>query len=206
LAERVASVLESMISFHPINPGGIGSRIRAYAFGANLKKNNHWFVIQKAIEALMSFPYQDIYIFRIAKHFIKHENTMVRRAAVTLLTRAPKHEVRSLLRELTWHPDPDVLRLSQYLDRICSDREFSIKELAQIRKGKVQDNTIIRRLPQLYAASASDDNEIARNVLDTIEKLGKTKSSKVKFHFNDLSARAKWSFEPIKALPGVPQK
>jgi hypothetical protein len=192
---QIALVLESMISCHPIDTSGIGSRIRSYAFGGNLRKNNDWFVIQKAIEALMTFPYQEKYISRVAQNFLRHENTMVRRAAVTLLTRAPKHEVRDYLRQMTRHPDSDVLRLAQYLDRLCSDRDFSCNELTQIRKGRFADNTIIRRLPQLYAASASNDPVVGKKVVETLKHFSGTKSTKVKFHYETIWMRVKWSIE-----------
>ncbi|MBI5675747.1 MAG: hypothetical protein HZC48_08000 [Nitrospirae bacterium] len=192
---QIATVLEAMVLFHPLDAKGIGSRIRSYAFGSNLKKNNDWFVIQKALEALMSFPYQEKFIFRIALNYIKHQNTLVRRAAVALLTRAPKDKVRKHLRELTMHPDSEVLRLSQYLESICSDKDFSFTELAQIHKGRVQDNTIIKRLPQLYAASSTDNKKIAQKVFETITHLGRTKSSKLDFHYKEISARTKWSVD-----------
>ena len=192
---QIPSVLEAMVLLHPMDPKGIGSSIRSYAFGFNLRKANDWFVIQKAMEALMTFPYQEKYILRIALCYIKHENTMVRRAAVALLTRAPKHLVKKHMRELTRNPDADVLRLAQYFDRLCSERDFSQKELTQIRKGRIQDNTIIKRLPQLYAASATDDPQIALKVIEAIKQMESTKSSKLKYHYDALSKRTKWSIE-----------
>jgi hypothetical protein len=81
---------------HPANPTQVASRVRKYA----LAKKQHWLVIQRALEAIAAYPYVGANALTLATTYIKHKHSMVRRAACTLLTRGPKHEVRNQMSKL----------------------------------------------------------------------------------------------------------
>ena len=76
---QIASVLEVMVQLHPEDSKTIASRIRRFALGGNLQKKSDWLVVQKCLEVLVTYPYKEKYITKIALHFVKHEHPMVRR-------------------------------------------------------------------------------------------------------------------------------
>ena len=190
---QIASVLETMVSMHPKDFGGIGHRIRRCAFGKNLEKKSDWLVIQKGLEALMSFPYKDKFIPKITSKYLDHEHPMVKRAALTILTRSPKNLVRERLNELKSHPDHDIAQLAFYFDRMCNDQEFATSELKSIRQGNKHDISIVRHLHQIYSASATNDSSIAKDVLKTLESIGRIRSAKLTWHFKEIRNRVEWA-------------
>lgn len=190
---QIASVLESLIHMHPRKPKTIGSRIRKYAFGINLRKSSDWLVLQKGLEALLTFPYEDKYIQTISTRYLGHNHQLVRRAALTLLTRAPKHIVREKLVELIRHPDSGIASLAIYFNRLCFDKSYSKEELNRIRKGNNSDRAMVRRLSVLYAASATDIEDIAKDILMTINAIPETKSEKMKWHNENILSRIGWT-------------
>lgn len=172
-----AMVLEALIQFHPQDPKPVASRIRNYAFGDKLSRPHEWVVHMKALEAILSFPYRDAYVIRVSKYYIKHHHPLVRRAAVYLLTRAPKHIVLGELQGLIRHPDAGVSRLAVYFHRMCTDREFVKTELARMRKGQQSDHASYRRIAPLFAASCSQCEHIAEDVVTTAGALRQRTSS-----------------------------
>ncbi|MEK6760173.1 MAG: hypothetical protein AABY51_10420, partial [Deltaproteobacteria bacterium] len=200
---QIASVLEIMVQLHPEDHNTISSRVRRFALGSNLQKKMDWLIIQKALETIMTFPYKEEYITKISLHYINHNHPMVRRAAIVILSRAPKKEARKYLRSFTRHPDVGVSRLAQYLDRLCNERDFAPMELANFRRSKLTDISMVCRLPQLYAASATEDIEIAREVDKTLKEMKKLKSSKLQWHQKMIYKRIQWIFAERKAKPDV---
>lgn len=190
---QAASVLEAMVQLHPNRPQSVSSRVRAYALGSSLNKKSDWLVLQKALELLTVFPYKEKYVTKICLHYSKHEHPMVRRAAIMFLSRAPKKEVRKYLVEFSRHPDSGISRLAQYLFQLCSDSNFAPQELSRLRKSSMTDNALIRRIYQFYAASATENPQIAREVFETTEILNGSKSAKIQWHRDQLRERTAWS-------------
>ena len=195
---QAAAVLEAMIQLHPANPERVSSRVRNYALGSNLNNKRDGLVIQKALELIAVFPYREEYVERISIRYSKHDNPMVKRASIMLLSRAPKSKVRKQLAMLSRHPDFGVSRLSQYLLQMATDREYSSKELRKFRTMSDSDNALIRRIYQLYAASATEDSEIAKAVYETSDILDKSKSVKIKWHKGQIRNRTKWHLNNSK--------
>ena len=191
---QVASVLEAMVRLHPDKSSrSVASRVRAYALGRNLNKGSDWFVVQKALEVIAVYPYTEKYITKICLHYANHEHPMVRRAAIMLLPRAPKDEARKYLMQFGHHPDPGVSRLAQYLLQFCSDKDYVISELSKIKKNRPPDNALIRRVYQLYAASATEIEDIAKEVFGIATILNKSVSPNIRWHQDQIRRRTDWS-------------
>ncbi len=190
---QIASVLEASVLLHPVRPQSIASRVRAYALGQNLRKKSNWMVIQKALEVIAAYPYKERYITNICLHYSKHEHPMVRRAAIMLLPRALKKDARKYLVAFGHHPDSGVSRLAQYLLQLCSETSYAQQELAKLRKSNLSDNSLIRRIYQLYAASATETKEIATDVFETTEILNKSLSPNILWHRGQIRKRTIWS-------------
>ena len=167
--------------------------MRAYALGRNLNKGSDWFVVQKALEVIAVYPYTEKYITKICLHYANHEHPMVRRAAIMLLPRAPKDEARKYLMQFGHHPDPGVSRLAQYLLQFCSDKDYVIPELSKIKKNRPPDNALIRRVYQLYAASATEIEDIAKEVFGIATILNKSVSPNIRWHQDQIRRRTDWS-------------
>lgn len=190
---QAGAVLESLIQMHPHSPQTFASRIRHYAFGANLRRKRDWLIITKGLEALSSFPYRERYMLPIVSRFVDHSHPMVRRAAVALLPRCSKAAGRSLLKSLVRHPDGTIGRFALYLDRLHNDPEYVKEELGRIRKGNRSDVSMVRRLHLLYAASMTENEACAAQVLQTLDVLSVTKSSKLQWHWNEIRSRVSWA-------------
>jgi hypothetical protein len=188
---QVGSVLESLVTLHPANSLAIASRVRKYAFGPGLSKSPNWLTAQKALEALMSFPYKEKYIPAIANRYCDHDHPLVRRAALVLLTRAPKKVVRSKLIQLLRHPDSQVCRLALFFQRLELDEDFSIKHIAGLRRGSNYDNGNVRRLSQLYAISTTESANIASALKKSLDKWENTQSVKLRWHYEQIRERLK---------------
>lgn len=190
---QVAAVLEASIRLHPSTLRSVASRVRAYALGQNLRKKSDWMVVQKALEVIAAYPYKDKYITNICRRYSKHEHPMVRRAAIMLLPRAPKKDARKYLVELGRHPDSGVSRLAQYLYQLYSDNCYAQQELAKLRNSNFSNNSLIRRIYQLYAASATETKEIAKDVFETTEILNRSPSVNIRWHGKQIQERTFWS-------------
>jgi hypothetical protein len=190
------AVLEALIELHPNNPKIISSRVRKFAFGKNLKKNSHWLIIQKALEVISVYPYRHNYIPKISKTFINHEHPLVRRAAVILLPRSKGIKINKQLLEYSRHPDHGVSSLAHYLIRLSTDTQYATKELDGFKKMNCSDNSIIRRMYVLYAASASTESEIARKVNEAFQCFAKSKSMKIQWHKTEIEKRTMWAYKP----------
>ncbi len=191
---QVALVLEAMVQLHPDkSPRSVASRVRAYALGEKLNKKSDWFVVQKALEVIAVYPYREKHITNICLHYVKHEHPMVRRAAIMLLPRAPKAEARKYLLQFGCHPDPGVSRLAQYLLQFCSDTDYVRSQLSKIKRDHPPDNALIRRVYQLYAASATGIDDIAKEVFGITTILDKSVSPNIRWHRDQIRRRTDWS-------------
>ncbi len=192
---QAALVLETMIHLHPEDSKTISSRVRRYALGQRLNKKSNWLVIQKAIEVIATYPYREDYAIKISLAYSKHEHPLVRRAAIMLLTRGNKKEVRKHLTKFGHHPDSGVSRLAQYLTQLCYDLDSCSKEMSRVTNGNPSDNSLIRRIYQLYAASTTEKKEVAEKVYKTTSFLDESKSKRVLWHKNQIRKRTSWALE-----------
>ena len=186
---QAAMVVRAIANLHPSNPSKVASRIKAYG----LKNNQHWVVVQKAIEAIVVYPYQAKYALTLSKKYLRYDHPMVRRAACVLLIRSPVHALRKNLEELIYYADPGVNRLALYFQRLIRDKNFAKQNVARMRKGSKSDYTFQRSLPHLYAVAATEDKEIAREVYRVIKNYPSTKSQKNRWQREMLLERTKWS-------------
>ena len=182
-------VLEAVRDVHPSECKKVASRIRKYG----LTKKRHWFVVQKAIEAIMSYPYHSRYAQSLADKYLEYDHPMVRRAACVLLLRGSKSYVRKRLTELTYHPDPRLSRLALYFLRLGQDKTFVIEELSRMGKGEDSDYKRRCDLPRLYAIAATDEKEVAFKAADYVDSLPATKSAKLNWHCDTLRDLLSWS-------------
>lgn len=92
---QVAQVFESFKALRPLAPESYASKIRQLA----LERRNEWVVRQKALEAILTFPYRADYALRLAIQYGEDDHPWVRRAACLMIARGPKTHVAALLRD-----------------------------------------------------------------------------------------------------------
>lgn len=182
-------VLETIGNLHPLKPRDIASRIRKYA----LSKKRDWFVVQRALEAMAVYPYQDSNALTIAKRYLRNDHPMVRRAAFLLLVRSPKHEVRERLDQLIYNADPSVSRLALYFRRHIRETAFAQQELSRMQHGGKSDVAFQRSLPKLYTLAASEEKAIAAALSTFVISYPATKSAKLAWHRDRLTQLTEWS-------------
>lgn len=193
---QVGVALGRLANLHQSRPLGDASRIRKLA----LVGHRHWFVIQKAIEAVLTLPYQSRYAESLAEKFLKHEHPMVRRAACVLALRGPAGYVRTRLLSLTHHPDHGLSRLALYFLRFIGETQAAQQELDRFRKGQKNDFAFLRALPQLYAMAATDKAEIAAQLRDYIGKNARSASDKVEWHKARIMNNTEWAADETTAV------
>ena len=186
---QTAAVIETIGRLQPSDASNVASRIRSQA----LTNKQHWLVIQRALEAISLYPYQNRHAFSLAKRYLEHRHPMVRRAACVLLVRGPKDRVRTTLDELIYHADPNVNRLALYLQRFIRDREFAGQELARLRRGNKSDLAFQRNAYRLYSLAATEDELIAADTHRFICELPVTRSSKGRWHRNSILELTSWA-------------
>lgn len=182
-----AIIFATLIDMHPRSPNAIASRVRRY-----LTRKRHWVVIQKALEAIMTYPYRSKSAKTLAERFLKHMHPMVRRAACVLLTRSPKHQVRNRMAELIYYPEPELSRLALYYYRFITDKDFVLRELRRIKKGSTSDLAFVRNLSRFYAIAATEDAGSAEALHDLLTSRATSGSAKVRWHINKLLDLTKW--------------
>ncbi len=182
-------VLETVANLHPDQPNVVASRVRRYALG----RVRHWFVVQRALEAIFAYPYKPQNALTLARRYVAADHPMVRRAACVLLLKAPKHEVRTELGRLIYDADPGVSRLALYFLRLVQDREFVKADLARMRKSSWSDFAFQKALPRYYAIGATSDKAIATDALAVLDEKAQPKSAKMRWHRNALRTLLEWS-------------
>ena len=182
-----AIIFATLIDMHPRSPNAIASRVRQH-----LTRKRHWVVIQKALEAIMTYPYRSEYAKTLAERFLKHMHPMVRRAACALLTRSPKHHVRDRMAELIYYPEPELSRLALYYYRFIIDKDFVFRELSRIKKGSPFDLAFVRNLSRFYAIAATENAGSAEALYDLLTSRATSGSAKVTWHINKLLDLTKW--------------
>lgn len=190
---QVGAVLGALVTLHPKEPNGVGTRIRAYAFGPDLQRKHDWLVYVKGLEALSSFPYREKYFYKIVRSYASHHHPMVRRAALAAMPRCPKHQVRALAKEFLRHPDGAVARLATYWDRLITERAFALQQLSRLRKGSHSDQALVRQTAMLYSVSATEDKAVARELLSTIDGLAESTSAKLNWIRAEVRSRSAWA-------------
>lgn len=190
---QVGEVFAALSKFHPADPKLIASRIRKNAFGGNLLKKCDWYVAQKALEAMFTYPYRPEHCKTIADHFIKHPHPLVRRATCLFVLRSPAGTVHKTLAALSHHPDPELARAALYFSRLHTDRQIAQEELAKLNTNDQSDSRLLRSLPQLYAVAASEDKHVAAALYAALGKLPKTRSPKVQFHRDAIMRLTDWA-------------
>ena len=196
-------VLDAAAKMHPTIPNPVASRIRSYAFGRNLRRKCHWLVAQKAVEAVLTFPYRDKFANGVADCLLRHDHPMVRRAACALLMRSPKDVVRKRLGELAHHADHGLGRLALYFQRFIQDDEFARAELGRMRKSEYSDYVFLRQLPQLYALAATQSRPVAESLSAFLSALPATRSTKVRWQRRELLSLTDWAKLPASTPPGA---
>jgi len=182
-----AIIFETLIDMHPRSPNAIAFRLRQH-----LIRKRHWVVVQKAIEAIMTYPYRSESAKTLAERFLKHTHPMVRRASCALLTRSPKHHVRNRIADLIYHPEPGLSRLALYYYRFITDKDFVLSELSRIKKGSTSDLAFVRNLSRFYAIAATEDTGSAEALHDLLTSRTTSSSAKVAWHTNKLIDLTKW--------------
>lgn len=186
---QVAVTLKAMEDLHPAEPKYVASRIRKYA----LSKKRHWVVVQKALEAITTYPYTAGHAETIAEQYLKHNHPMVRRAACVLLVRSPDTHLRKRLSSLIYHPDHGLCCLALHFLRLVQDGQSAEQELSRMRRGKQGDVSFVRAIPSLYAMAASERPEVAENLNNYVAKLSRSRSVKVMWHRGKLLRLTQWS-------------
>jgi len=185
-------VLEMLIRMHPVNSDSVASRVQKYA----LAKKQHWMVVQKAIEVVITFPYQQRSAKSIAEKYLIHEHPMVRRAACALLLRSPKGHARQRMSELIYHPDHNLSHLAMYFWRIFEEEAFGMEEYGRIKAGSKNDWVFTRSLPRLYAIAATNSKEVAKALNQYLEGYPRSHSTKVNWQVEHLVKETKWASLP----------
>lgn len=186
---QAAAVLIAITDLHPSRPNRVASRIRAYGLKTNQRD---WVIVQKALEAIVVYPYRADFALKLSEKYLKHEHPLVRRAACALLMRSPKDKVRKHLEDLIYHADPGVNRLALYFLQFIRGRNFVEKALGRMNKGRKSDFVFQRSLPQLYATAATEDKNIAELIYNFIARYPDSKSPKICWQRERLIALTKW--------------
>lgn len=186
---QIGSVLETISILHPYDVNKKASWARQYA----LNRKQHWFVVQKSLELIFSYPYAQKYSESLANKYLNYHNPMVRRAACILMLKGSKNSVEGKLRELIFHPDHNLGRLSLYFLRLLQDESFAQKELSRISNSHRTDLSLQRNLPTLYAISSTDNKKIVEKTYNYLIKKFKTKSNKIDWHKNMLFNKLNYS-------------
>jgi len=188
---QTAKILETLAYMHPRNPGTTAARIKKC-----LSKKTPWIVIQKALEAIMTYPYPPRSVKALAERHIKNPHPFVKRSACMLLTRSEKHHARERLSELIYHPDPGLSRLALYYRRFMTDPVFVNRELSRIRHSSSSDLTFVKNLSRFYAIAATECAGSAKALHDYLNSRSLSRSAKVSWHIKRLLDLTKWSETP----------
>lgn len=186
---QTGSVLEAIALMHPKRSRDVASLARKYG----LATKQHWFVSQKALEAISAYPYKPEYAQRLSDKYLVNNHPIVRRAACVLLLRSPKLHVRKKLDGLIYHPDPSLSHLALYFLRLLQNRQFAQQELSRIRKSEHTDLAMQRTLPCLYAMAATEDRIIGGAAYDYLNKRFTTRSTKLNWHRHRLLNTLLWT-------------
>lgn len=198
---QVGIVFETMVYLHPKKPKSLPPRIRKY-----ITKKRDWVVIQKALEAIMTYPYKPDHSKALSKRFLKPEyHPLVRRAACVLMLRSSKQYVQNELEKLIQQPEPNLMRMALYFNRFITDNDFAVKEISRIRQREKSDYIFIRSLPQFYAIAASNSSPSVEALYKFIKSWPKSKSAKIDWHITNLIKLTNWVIQtPNQAhLPGI---
>ena len=168
-------VLETIGLLHPSDPKEVPPKIRKYA----MSKAKHWYVTQQALETILVYPYRANHSKSLAEKYLVHDHPMVRRAACAVLVRSPAEHARDRLSRLIYHADPGVSRVALYFLRYTRDKGFAEAELARMKKARMNDYVFQKSLPSLYALAATEDSGVAKETLDYLAGLPKSKSVRI---------------------------
>ena len=186
LAYHNAAVLETIQWLHPLDSGkGLGGRI----VKAVLKKKADWLVMQKGAEALLSLPYREDHVFANALRLLNNEHPFVRRAAVMLLTRGPKQEVRDLIASLVYHPDPSLNRLALMWASILKDDSSTFKKYDILGRGFRTANEFVIKIPHLWLIRCSQNGSVVLRLRQILKKYPKSLGNKVDWHITQLLSK-----------------
>lgn len=185
---QIAKVLEALRYFHPQHPNDVVSELRKRVF----RRREHWLVQQKFAEAVLTFPYRDEWIDKLVGELLQNNHPWVRRAGTVLLARAPVQDVRKRIRKIIYHVDPGVSRLGQHWHKFIDDKEYSLQEIRQLRKGKISDYLLIQYLPCLYIIRCHSDESVIKALREYICTLPKIQSAKLNWHIMQLKQQTSW--------------
>jgi hypothetical protein len=192
---QVGKVFETLKFLHPANPKMLASQIRQLGCA----KSRHWYVRQKSAEALLTFPYREDWIDGISDTLLHDEHPWVRRAGCALLTRGSVKAVKAKLKRLIYHPDLSVNRLAQFWHRHVEDNQFAMQQVARLAAGQPSDTGFVHQIPVLYVLRCNPDKLVIERLREYLSKHSKTKSSKIHWHLDTLSAQTAWVEFPLAA-------
>ena len=187
---QIGSVLETVASMHPHRLNDVVPFVRKYT-----KKDQHWFVVQKGIEAIASFPCSDDVAYKLSQKCLQNDHSLVRRAACVLLLRSQPKNARKVLNELIYHPDSNTSHLALYFLKLSRDKQFASQELSRMARSKQTDFILQRNLPALYALATSEEADIAKQATVYMKEKFKTHSKKLIWHRDKVSNLLNWANE-----------
>lgn len=185
---QIGTILETISFLNPNNIMKVASKARKYA----LNRKQHWFIQQKGLEVISCYPYKSEYSEKLASDYLKNDDPMVRRAACVLALRGTKKYIRKTLNALIYHPDPNLNRLSLYYLRLIQDKNFALKEIDRMKRGNNSDISLQRRLPSLYALTATEQRDIAVKVYNYLKNNYQTTSAKLKWQRDCMLRELNW--------------
>jgi hypothetical protein len=182
---QIALVLQYIARIHPgiDESKKVGSIIRK----SILNKHREWVVIQKALEAIMVYPYRSNYIKSLVEKYLTYSHHMVRRAALQLLVRCPHDYAKQKIERGVYYANPNISGMALYLFRLYDDTDYAYNQLKSIKKGQQNDIAFQRNLHKLYAMAMTKDEKflekLARYIISS-EKI--IKSKRLRWHCNKI--------------------
>ncbi len=161
----------------PSDPRKLASQLRKIG----LTGKQHWYLRQKALEAILHLPYREQSAERLVEDALAHENPWVRRAGGALVVRGRVPWIRETVDNiLIYHPDPELSRIGLYWHRHLVDSGVANREVKNLFKSGTLDVTFLRRLKLLYLLRCNP--AVAASLSKYVAQFSKSRNSVVRWH------------------------
>lgn len=90
--------------------------------------------------------------------------------------------VRTKVRTLVYHPDPDVSRVAMYWNRHLEDGQVANQALAGLFTKDRTERTFMRRLQMVYLLRCHPNLAVGSRVLDYVRAFSRSRKPVIKWH------------------------
>jgi hypothetical protein len=189
---HVAAIFGAIRHLHP-GPArlNLAKRVTEVAF----QKRADWPVRQQALQLLAILPARQSTALARSTKSLLHHHPFVRRAAMTMLTRAGVQEVRERVSALLQDPDPSVSRLAAQWHHCLTNADYALGELARLSKSKQSDARFVYAIPKLWLLRSNPDATVVRRMREYVAKYSTSASARVRYHVDVLLQQSLWCLD-----------